>query len=120
MIQTILNVVRGIEPWQVLKKMGIWRNGNTWSLGPHNNPIEITVNDIILGFKKHESNKEELQEWASFVLCADNFVYFDTEKDPRFDSVVGALWDISFGEDIGIKNLEALIRLENTCTLPSS
>jgi len=104
--QSVLEVVRGLKPWQALKQLGIWRHGNTWSLGSYNNPIEITVNDIILGLKEHGSDKEKLQEWASFILCADNFVSFDTEKDPRFDDVVGALWDISFGEEVDLKNLE--------------
>jgi len=109
MTQTILNVVRGLEHWTVLRKVGIWHNGKTWFLGSYQNPTEITVNDIILGFKKYESNKTELQEWASLILCADNLISFDTAKDSRFDDIVGALWDASFGEKIDSKKLEALM-----------
>ena len=110
MTQTILNVVRGVEPWQALEKMGIQRNGSHWSFPLYSNSVLITMNDLIMGFKHYTYDKQALQEWATFMLLASDLISFDTiESDPRFDDIMGALWDISFGEDIDFKSIKVLM-----------
>ena len=109
--QSILEFVRGIKPWQVLKQLGIWRNGNTWSFPLCEDPIIITMNDLIMGFKNNLHDKQALQEWATYILVDSSYINFDDtlEKDPRFDDIVTALWDASFGEEVDWKNLKDLI-----------
>jgi len=108
--QSILEVVRGIKPWQVLKKIGVQRHGNTWTFTPHINDVLIIMNDLITGFKNSIHDPKVLQEWATFMLVGP-IDFGDLETDPRFDDIVGALWDISFGEDVDWKNLKDLMDL---------
>jgi hypothetical protein len=90
--QAILNVVRGIESWKVLKEMGVQRNGNTWTLEPYADPVLITANDLIMRFKKYSQINLALREWATFLLVASTLISFDAlEEDPRADELPGAL-----------------------------
>ncbi len=110
MKQTILNIARGVEHWTVLRhRLGIWRNGNKWFPGSYQDPIEITVDDLLLGFENYLANDVELQEWASLILGASNIFAFDTDTDPRFDDLVGMLWDATFGEEVDAKRIKALM-----------
>ena len=100
--QLILNVVRGIDQWTVLKKFGVSHYDNRWYIPPYTNPVSIEVNDLIMGFKNHSKDKVALQEWASFMLSDVNFICFDKvlENSLQADKLFNALWDAAFGEDI--------------------
>ena len=99
-MQLILNVVRGIEPWTVLRKFGVYRNGDEWhSPAYHGDSIFPTVDDVIMGFKNHSKDMVALQEWATYLLGVDNFTDFEAiQNDPRGEEVIDYLWQASFRE----------------------
>ena len=104
-MQLILNVVRGIEPWTVLRKFGVHRNrnycnGNQWHFEPyHGDPISPTIDDLIMGFKNHLNDMAALQEWASFMRVDSEFTDFEAiHNDPREEEIIDCLWQASFRE----------------------
>lgn len=100
-MQLVLNVVRGIDHWTVLRKIGVSYNENTWFFDSYPNPVSIEVNDLFMGFKNYSKDKLALQEWATFMLAASNLISFEVlENDLQGDKLLNALWDASFGEDI--------------------
>ena len=100
-MQSILNVVRGTEPWTVLKKLGVYRNRDTWHFEPYSTPVLITADDLIAGFRSHSSNQSALREWAAFVLAASNLISFNAlEEDMRGECLLDELWRAAFGEEI--------------------
>jgi hypothetical protein len=104
--QSILNVVRGIEPWKVLRKLGVQRNGDVWNFEPYSDPVLITADDLIMGFRRYSQSKLALREWATFLLVASNIISFDAlEDDPRADELLNAIWQASFGEEITLNSL---------------
>jgi|OrbTmetagenome_4_1107371.scaffolds.fasta_scaffold74433_2 hypothetical protein len=100
--QRVLNVVRGIEPWTVLKTFEIRPNGDERYLHYpyyHGDPIFPTADDLIMGFKSHSKDMAALQEWATFMLVYDEFTDFEAiQNDPRGEEVIDYLWQASFRE----------------------
>ena len=104
-MQLILDVVRGIEPWTVLSKLGLYgtkncSNGTQWYFPAYKGELAfITVDDLIMGFKNHSKDMVALQEWAIFMYVADDFIDFEAlENDPRGDEIKDYIWQASFRE----------------------
>jgi hypothetical protein len=99
----VLEFIRGERPWTALQDVGI-----TIELeGDHatvNNPYSVVVAagaaDIAQGLLRFAGEPEQMKIWAWIVLAGTSFIEFDLDSHPRGGELLGALWDVGFGDPL--------------------
>jgi hypothetical protein len=103
------DVVRGERPLGDLARAGLslLRNGNACRVeNPRGVSTSADAADLAAGILAHRNDLESLREWAMFVTCSD--VEVTAERHPDGETVLGALWDASFGNPISPDVFEVL------------
>jgi hypothetical protein len=99
--EVLRGIVRGERPLADLAAVGVSmrRDGASCSV-PNPRRVEVTVDvhDLAQGLLAHRSDPAALRDWALFIYASD--VDGEAEGHPAGETVLGALWDASFGNPI--------------------
>jgi hypothetical protein len=100
----MIEIVRGEKNLEHTSGYGSYfrQVGDQWvfneNLSP---PILPSIVDIAYGFMKYKNNKDQLKQWASFILSAIGIINLDQlESDEKGEIVLNALWDASFSDPV--------------------
>jgi hypothetical protein len=79
--------------------MSTRRDGASCSVqNPRHVELTADVHDLARGLLAHRSDPTALREWALFICASD--VDVQAEGHPAGETVLGVLWDASFGNPI--------------------
>jgi hypothetical protein len=103
LIEAVFEVVKGQKPWEYLKEAGLNISfyNSKWEISSVSfEPIKLGVKDFAEGVIRNVSNKENIHEWASFLLAASSLIEFDVfDESENGKKLLDCLWDLSFKED---------------------
>jgi hypothetical protein len=116
----ILRVIRGEIPWSSLQNLGITGckepEGWNWTMPSFDSLVAPTVSDIMTGLLVLQPKRNELFEWASFLLAASSLITFESlTQSQHGDSLLNVLWDIAAGDysEVELHKLIDAIQKEN-------
>jgi hypothetical protein len=101
--ETILNFVRGREPWTKLRTVGIQLDLSASSVQTKNTGgIVATADayDVAEGLLTHIHDAEELRPWALILESGSDFLDLALEVHPAGEVLLDAVWKASFGDPI--------------------
>jgi hypothetical protein len=102
--ETLLRqVVRGERPIADLQQLDvrITHNGNVTTIeNPRGLVLLATADDVASGVLRYENHPKELREWAWLLLAADTIYDLDLEGDQEGETLLNAVWDLSFGKEL--------------------
>lgn len=96
----IISVVRGENPWSVLRPYGVVRGECGWSFPKLDDPVCVTLKDLEIGLKSYSTCPDGRTEWAQFILAASGLIEFDSVgAGDGWEEMLSQLWDLAFSED---------------------
>jgi hypothetical protein len=110
--KTIQKVIRGERPLSDLRALGIeieFRSDGRVLRTKHPVSASADLHDVALGFRTYRNDPENLKLWAFFVEAAD--VDIDVGSHPAGETLLGAIWDASFGEPLDAAAVQAIQQL---------
>ena len=100
MAATILGIIRGEKPLELLPELGInisWkRDSNELTSERSRMVVTPTVFDVAFGILRYARNEDELKKWAFFILADSGSIDLkEVESHSKGELLIDALWNAS-------------------------
>ena len=100
MAATILGIIRGEKPLELLPELGIniasKRDSNELTTEKSRVVVAPTVFDVAFGILRYARNEDELKKWAFFILADSGSIDLkEVESHSQGELLIDALWNAS-------------------------